>query len=95
LKIPALPPLDFSQDDSNNDAAVDNANEEIPEVGESGCWCNYPVCLFGSGGPPLDTCQGTRGKKYGFHHVCNINWLESYSKDAELRKLCYICVQSL
>ena len=95
LKIPALPPLDISQDDSNNDAAVDNVNEDIPEVGESGCQCNYPVYLFGSGGPRFDTCQGTRGRKYGFHHACNVNWLESNGKDAKLCKLCYICVQSL
>lgn len=103
LKIPALPPIDDStaafSNESNNAAVGEwNGEEERKEgnADEIGCEkCNYPVCVFEGGGPPLDTCQGSCGRLNKFHHACNVNWLESNGKDSELRKLCYICVQKL
>jgi len=97
LKIPALPPvegtLDVFSNDTNNALVEEDDGKDGPQS-DGGCSeCNYPVCLFRSGGPPLDTCQGTCAKKNAFHHACNVNWLESYGKDAELHKLCYMCVQ--
>ena len=99
LKIPAMPPMDFSPNayipDTNDAAVGEQEHKEGTQDGIDCDVCNYPVCVFGGGGPPLDTCQGTCGKENGFHHACNVNWLESNGKDAELRKLCYICVQKI
>ena len=55
--------------------------------------CNYPDCMFANGGPPLDKCQGTCGRRC-FHHACNVNWIEVNGVEAELRKLCFDCVQA-
>jgi hypothetical protein len=98
-KITVLPhydcALDVYDNDANNAAVEEHDGKEVPQS-EEGCGrCKYPVGLFGRGEPPLDTCQGTCGKKNGFHHACNVNWLGSNGKDAELCKLCYICMQSI
>jgi len=103
LKIPALPPIDYSTEEfspeSNNAAGGERDGEEEHKEGNTDVRdrekCNYPVCVFEGGGPPLDTCQGSCGRLNKFHHACNVNWLESNGKDAELRKLCYICVQKI
>ena len=81
--------------DSYNAAVGEQEHKEGTQDGIGCEVCNYPVCVFGGGGPPLDTCQGTCGKENGFHHACNVNWLESNGKDAELCKLCHICVQNI
>ena len=78
----------------------------LPNVGPtfSTCLRHVGVCrddmsFYGSWRrdvtPTFPTKQGTCGKENGFHHTCNVNWLESNGKDAELRKLCYICVQKI
>ena len=101
LKMPALTSIDCTPNafinDSNTAAIGEHERKEGTQNVEGCGVCNYPVCVcvFGSGGPPLDTCQGTCGKKNGFHHACNVNWLESNRKDVELCELCYICVQKI
>ena len=56
---------------------------------------NYPGCMFANDGPPLNKCQGTCGRQCCFHHACNVNWVEREGVDAELRKLCFDCVQTV
>lgn len=84
----------FSEDYANNETAIedDATNEGVEEEGAHDMKCTYPNCLFGSGGPPLHFCQGTCEKKHGLHHACNVNWFESKGINAELSKLCYVCL---
>jgi hypothetical protein len=81
-------------DDDRKMPAAERDRDDDDGIDDRSDGCNYPDCMFSSGGPPLDECQGSCGRRRCFHHACNVNWIESKGIDAELRKLCFDCVQA-
>ncbi len=80
-------------DDDRKMPAVEHDGDNDEGIDTYSGGCNYPDCMFSMGGPPLDECQGFCGSRRCFHHACNVNWIESKGIEAELRKLCFDCVQ--